>query len=86
MSILTVSELQKNPRRALLRVERGETLRITRNHRTVATLTPAPTQPAAPGKPAPWPDLEARARKLMALGNSRSIDAAQFIIDSRGAW
>ncbi len=86
MSTVTVSELQKNPRRALLRVERGEALRITRNRRTVATLMPAPMPPAAPKKPSPWPDLEARSLKVMALGNGRAIDAAQFIIDSRGVW
>ena len=86
MSSVTVSELQKNPRRALLRVERGEALRITRNRRTIATLTPAPAAPNPAKKPAPWPDLEARSLKLMALGDGRPIDAAQFIIDSRGVW
>jgi antitoxin (DNA-binding transcriptional repressor) of toxin-antitoxin stability system len=40
MSTVTVRELQKNLKRTLLRVERGETLQITRRRRTVARLTP----------------------------------------------
>ena len=57
MSTVTVRELQKNLKRTLLRVERGETLQITRRRRTVARLTPeiVPTTPTS--KPEPWPDL-----------------------------
>jgi antitoxin (DNA-binding transcriptional repressor) of toxin-antitoxin stability system len=87
MSTVTVRELQKNLKRTLLRVERGETLQITRRRRTVARLTPelAPAGPAT--KSEPWPDLAARWAKIMALGKSTaSINAAQFVIDSRGNW
>lgn len=86
MTTVTVRELQKNLKRALLRVERGETLQITRRRRAVANLTPTPTPHVAPKKPAPWPDLAARSKKIMDLGNGRPIDAAQIIIDSRGTW
>ena len=87
MSTVTVRELQKNLKRTLLRVERGETLQITRRRRTVARLTPEiiPTTPTS--KPEPWPDLAARSAKIMALGKtSAPINAAQFVIDSRGNW
>ena len=87
MSTVTVRELQKNLKRSLLRVERGETLQITPRRRTVARLTPelAPAVPAA--KSEPWPDLAVRSAKIMALGKtSAPINAAQFVIDSRGDW
>lgn len=87
MPTVTVRELQKNLKRALLRVERGEILQITRRRRTVARLMPD-VAPAAPAKePAPWPDLAARSAKIMALSKTgRPVDAAEFLIDSRGTW
>ena len=87
MTTVTVRELQKNLKRALLRVERGETLQITRRRRTVARLTPDPARVTTNKKPEPWPDLAARSAKIMALSKTgEPVDAAQFIIDSRGAW
>lgn len=62
MSKTTVSvrELQQNLKRVLGRVERGETVEVTRHRRLVARLAPVgPTRP-----PEDWPDLEARTRAV----------------------
>ncbi len=86
MPTVTVRELQKNLKHALLRVERGETLQITRR-RPVARLTPDITSMASKKKSEPWPDLAARSAKIMALNpKGKPVDAAQLIIDSRGIW
>ena len=83
MTTVTVRELQKNLKRALLRVERGETLQITRRRRAVANLSPAPRA----DKPAPWPDLAARSEKILGRKKSSAgIDASQLVIESRGLW
>lgn len=63
MRKVTVRELQQNIRRVMEQVERGETVEVTRRRRPVARLTPI----REPPQPAPWPDLEERARKV--LGN-----------------
>ena len=62
MSRATVSirELQQNLRRVMARVERGETVEVTRRRRPVARL--APVRPAQPT--APWPDLLTRTRAV----------------------
>ena len=79
MTTVTVRELQKNLKRALVRVERGETLQITRRKRTVARLSPAPQ----PTKPAAWPDLAARAALLSAGKPFKGSPAADVVIESR---
>ena len=79
MTTVTVRELQKNRKRALGRVERGETLHIPRRKRTVARLTPAPP----PTKPTAWPDLAARAASLSGGKPLRGSPAADLIIASR---
>lgn len=86
MNTVTTRELRKNLTSALLRVERGETLRITRNRRTVARLVPASEPPVAPPPPEPWPDLESRALKLIARPGRPPISASQLVIDNRGDW
>jgi prevent-host-death family protein len=55
---VSVRELQQNLKRVMARVERGETVEVTRRRRPVARL--APVRPS--GVLAPWPDLEARTR------------------------
>jgi prevent-host-death family protein len=60
MSTITVRELQKNLKRVLARVERGQTLQVTRRRRPVAILAP----PCA-AVVEPWPDLDARARSVL---------------------
>jgi antitoxin (DNA-binding transcriptional repressor) of toxin-antitoxin stability system len=59
-SSVTVRELQKDLKRVLARVERGQTLQVTRRRRPVAIL--APPRPAAVQ---PWPDLDARAQSVL---------------------
>jgi prevent-host-death family protein len=59
-SSITVRELQKNLKRVLARVERGQTLQVTRRQRPVAILTPPRAAVAEP-----WPDLDARARSVL---------------------
>lgn len=53
-------ELQQNLKAVLARVERGETVELTRRRRVVARLVPARDARAVP----PWPDLEARVRSV----------------------
>ena len=59
-SSITVRELQKNLKRVLARVERGQTLQVTRRQRPVAVLTPPRVAVVEP-----WPDLDARARRVL---------------------
>jgi len=59
-SSVSVRELQQNLKRVMARVERGETIEVTRRRKPVARLTPAkPTGPTTP-----WPDLKARRRAV----------------------
>ena len=55
---ISMRELQQNLKKVIQRVERGETLELTRRRRVVARLVPAAEARPVP----PWPDLEARAR------------------------
>ena len=53
-------ELQQNLKKVIERVERGETVELTRRRQVVARLVPAwETRPVPP-----WPDLEARVRSV----------------------
>jgi len=61
MKRVTVRELQQNIRRVMEQVERGETVEVTRRRRPVAQLAPI----RQPRQPAPWPDLDERARKVL---------------------
>jgi len=61
MRKVTVRELQQNIRHVMEQVERGETVEVTRRRRPVARLTPI----RQPERPAPWPDLDERARKVL---------------------
>lgn len=63
MRKVAIRELQQNIRRVMELVEQGETVEVTRRRRPIARLTPI----RQPRKPARWPDLDARARKV--LGN-----------------
>lgn len=53
---VSVRELQQKLKRVMARVERGETVEVTRRRKPVARLAPA----APSGPAAPWPDLKAR--------------------------
>ena len=57
---VSIRELQQNLKRVMARVERGETVEVTRRRRLVARLLPVkPT-----GLASAWPDLEARTRAV----------------------
>jgi prevent-host-death family protein len=76
---VSVRELQQNLKRVMARVERGETVEVTRRRRPVARLAPVGTSGAA----APWPDLEARTRSVF---GQRLITpgGAAIVIEDRG--
>jgi prevent-host-death family protein len=61
MRRVSVRELQQRLRRVLEQVQRGETVEITKRHRVIAQLAPV----AAPDRAGAWPDLDARARKVL---------------------
>jgi prevent-host-death family protein len=76
---VSVRELQQNLKQVIARVERGETVEVTRRRRPVARL--APVAPAGPMSA--WPDLEARTRAV--FGNRLVVPGgAEVVIDSRG--
>jgi antitoxin (DNA-binding transcriptional repressor) of toxin-antitoxin stability system len=84
MATVSVRELQRNLKRALLRVERGEALPITRRRRTAAKIVPAPHMPAAAGKFEPWPDLAARSAAIMGGKQLQGSPASDIVIEGRG--
>lgn len=57
---VSIRELQQHLRRVMARVERGETVEVTRRRRPVARLAPVKSRHPE----APWPDLEARTRAV----------------------
>jgi prevent-host-death family protein len=59
-SSVTIRELQQNLKRVLERVERGQTIEVTRRRRPVARLAPCSVERG----PSPWPDLEDRTRAV----------------------
>lgn len=85
MTTVTVRELQKNLKRTLLRVERGETLQITRRRRTVANIAPVvASPPARPKKFEPWPDLAARSAAVTGGRPLKGSPASDIVIEGRG--
>ena len=81
MEQVSVRELQQNIRRVMERVERGETVEVTRRRRVVARLSPI----RQPMRPAAWPDLDARARAV--LGDRViSPGPSEHIVADRGTW
>ncbi len=77
--VVSMRELQQNLKRVLARVERGETIELTRRRRPVARLSPI--RPPAPVEP--WPDLDERARKIFGDRVVRPA-ASALVIASRG--
>jgi prevent-host-death family protein len=75
---VSIRELQQNLKRVMARVERGETVEVTRRRRLVAKL--APVTPVGPVSP--WPDLKTRRRAV--FGN-RVIEpgGSDLVIDGR---
>lgn len=81
MDTVTVRELQKNLKQALIRVQRGATLRVTRRRKVVAQIGPPQTGVAAK----PWPDLDARAERVLGKRVLKS-GAGDVILSGRGDW
>jgi len=81
MAKITVSvrELQQNLKAVMNRVERGETVEVTRHRRPVMRLAPV----KAPASAQPWPDLEARTRAVFGKRVLPSGGAAA-VIEGRG--
>ena len=79
---VSMRELQQNLKTMIERVERGETLELTRRRRVIARLVPVvQTRPAAP-----WPDLEARARAVFGDRIITPSPSAQLIEDRGERW
>ena len=79
MKAVPIRELQREIRAILNRVDKGESLEITRRGRPVARLVPA-----RPVRAEAWPGLAARARKV--LGRRRiTPPPSQQLVADRGA-
>jgi prevent-host-death family protein len=78
-SSVSVRELQQNLKRVMTRVERGETVEVTRRNRPVARL--APVRSSAPTSD--WPDLDARTRRVFGKRVVRP-SGSQVVRDGRG--
>jgi len=76
---VSVRELQQNLKRVMARVERGETVEVTRRRKPVARLAPVKEARAT----ADWPDLEARTRSVF---GDRIISprVSDIVIEERG--
>jgi prevent-host-death family protein len=74
---VSMRELQQNLKQVIARVERGETVELTRRRRVVARLVPAAGEHPVP----PWPDLEARARAVFGDRIITPSPSAQLIKD-----
>jgi prevent-host-death family protein len=78
---VSMRELQQNLKRVIARVERGETVELTRRRRVVARLVPVTED-----KPvAPWPDLEKRSRAVFG-GRIITPSPSEELIRDRGEW
>ena len=74
-------ELQQNLKKVIDRVERGETVELTRRRRVVARLVPAREARPVP----PWPDLEARARSVFGDRIMKPAGST-LLLRARGRW
>ncbi len=76
---ISMRELERNLKRVMTRVERGQVVEVTRRHRPIARL--APLRPVRPV--APWPDLEARTRDV--FGDRLVVPGgSEVVIENRG--
>lgn len=76
---VSMRELQQNLTAVMGRVERGETIEVTRHRRLVARLAPV----KAAVEPAPWPDLHARSQAVFG-DRVLPIGGAAVLLDGRG--
>lgn len=77
METITVRALQKNLKQTLARVQRGASLRVTRHRQLVAEIHPV--RPA--DAPKPWPDLGARAERVLGKRVIAPSASAQILSD-----
>ena len=76
---VSMRELQQNLKRVIARVEKGETVDVTRRRRPVARLAPAKaTRPLSD-----WPDLQARTRSVFG-DRVISPGGSDVVIEGRG--
>jgi prevent-host-death family protein len=75
---ISIRELQRNLKRVMAQVERGQVIEVTRRRRPIARLAPMHTAIVAP-----WPDLDERARSVF---RDRLVTpgASEVVIESRG--
>lgn len=78
MKPVSVRELQREVGTILDRVQKGESVEITRRGRPVAWLIPARSAPSEP-----WPDLTARAEVVMGSRRVAPPPSSQ-LVDDRG--
>ncbi len=77
---MSIRELQRNLKRVLASVERGQVIEVTRRRRAVARLAPIRTDEM----PAPWPDLVARTRAVFGE-RVLSSSASDAVSEGRGS-
>ena len=76
---VSVRELQLSLKRVMARVERGETIEVTRHRRPIARLAPV----SASRPLSPWPDFEARAHAVFGDRTFSPTGVAAVIDDRR---
>lgn len=81
MAAVSIRELQSQIKRVIARVERGETIEVTRRTKAVARLVPV----GEGEKAKPWPNLARRRAKV--FGKRRCIPGVEEVLDeNRGEW
>jgi prevent-host-death family protein len=76
---VSMRELQQNLKRVIARVEKGETVDVTRRRRPVARLAPAKATRPLSG----WPDLQARTHSVFG-DRVISRGGSDVVIEGRG--
>ena len=76
---VSVRELQQNLKKVMARVERGETVEVTRRRQPIARLAPVKARVPASA----WPDLEARTRAVFGR-RVLTRGGSDLVIDDRG--
>jgi prevent-host-death family protein len=76
---ISIRELQQNLKRVLERVERGQTIEVTRRRRPVARLAPYSVE----RQPSPWPNLAERTRAVFG-DRLVSPSASDAVSEGRG--
>jgi prevent-host-death family protein len=75
---ISIRELQQNLKGVMARVERGQTIEITRRRRPIARLAPPAAEPVSP-----WPDLDERTHAVFA-DRVVTLGASAIVLEKRG--